>query len=130
MATSEFPKGYDVTSEENAPPATRKSQIIEEEDLDDIEEVDTFGGPGDAAMNLEDNPNSPLEVTPADELPKAADGSAGQDSKPSLAPPPDLDSSSVLPPRSSSLRRPESESAEQGEDIESNVHDTETASIK
>lgn len=82
---------------EEAAPTTRKSQIIEEEeDVEDIEEVDTFGGPADA-MNLQDSFSSPVDVTAADMKPDESD-------KPGLAPPPELDSSPGRPPRSSSLR--------------------------
>lgn len=77
----------------NAPrPSTRKSQIIEEEEDDEdieeeIEEVDEFDGP-------EEGPASPVS-----------------EQKPALEPAPDLESSPIRPPRSSSLRSPPPEAA-------------------
>ncbi|PYH82064.1 serine/threonine protein kinase [Aspergillus uvarum CBS 121591] len=83
-------------------PAARKSQIIEEEDLEeDIEEVDTFSG-------LEDDPGSPVDlVKPDDYLGlEHTDGSLSEPTrKPALAPAPDFDAS-PRPPRSSSLTTP------------------------
>jgi len=88
MAGTEFPGGAIVPESAAATRSTaRKSQIIEEEeDAEDeeIEEVDAFSGP-------EEEPSSPT-------VRKAADG------KPSLAPAPDIHSSPSRPPRSSSLR--------------------------
>lgn len=114
-----------------AAPATRKSQIIEEEeDMEDVEEVDAFGGPADAAINFQDSQSSPVEVMPADDLAKTPVGPSGQDSKAGLAPPADLDSSPSHPPRSSSLRA-RSEAAESAEgDRDKDDVDTQAASAK
>lgn len=85
-----------------ARPTARKSQIIEEEedmDDEDIEEVDAFTG-------TEDEPGSPVDVVSSDDNLKAvnATGSPGRNRKPALAPAPDLDTSPLRPPRSSSLK--------------------------
>ncbi|KAL4914034.1 hypothetical protein BDW62DRAFT_204974 [Aspergillus aurantiobrunneus] len=98
MTASEYPNG-DIRAEgalKAARPATRKSQIIEEEEdaEDEYEEVDTFTG-------TEEEPASPIGVVSsehpyADNLPER--------SQPVLEPAPDLDSSPLRPPRSSSLR--------------------------
>ncbi|KKK17943.1 hypothetical protein P175DRAFT_0494394 [Aspergillus ochraceoroseus IBT 24754] len=95
---SEFPNG-DISSLKANRPATRKSQIIEEEeDLegeDEYEEVDTFTG-------TEEEPTSPTSITKPEDL--ALDGSPGRNRKPILEAAPDLDSSPLRPPRSSSLK--------------------------
>jgi hypothetical protein len=95
-----------------ARPGTRKSQIIEEEeDMEDleeeeyIEEVDEFD-PADEVI-----PGSPDEIikpqTPITDTPEhAAETSSPSSRKPVLAPAPDLESSPLRPPRSSSLRAP------------------------
>ncbi|KAI9039091.1 non-specific serine/threonine protein kinase [Aspergillus affinis] len=86
-----------------ARPAARKSQIIEEEedleDDDDFEEVDAFTG-------TEDEPGSPIDVVSSDDNLKTVSltGSPGRNCKPALAPAPDLDTSPLRPPRSSSLK--------------------------
>ncbi|KAK1138894.1 hypothetical protein N8T08_001683 [Aspergillus melleus] len=86
-----------------ARPAARKSQIIEEEedmeDDDDFEEVDAFTG-------TEDEPGSPIDVVNSDDNLKTVSltGSPGRNCKPALAPAPDLDTSPLRPPRSSSLK--------------------------
>lgn len=107
MAGPEFPKSGTVDEEPvPEPPMTRKSQIIEEDMEEDIEEVDTFGGPGDHTV-LQDSQTSPVEIVkPADDamVVVPAGESSGQDYKPVLAPPPDLDSNPIRLPRSSSLR--------------------------
>ncbi|KAL4797338.1 hypothetical protein BDV19DRAFT_359413 [Aspergillus venezuelensis] len=77
-------------------PATRKSQIIEEEEdaEDEYEEVDHFTG-------TEEEPASPTGVVSSDH--PDPDSLSGR-SQPVLEPAPDLDSSPLRPPRSSSLR--------------------------
>lgn len=98
-------------------PATRKSQIIEEEEDDedmeeDIEEVDEFDGP-------EEEPGPALNSDidhPHGEPGKSADTTAKAESpvstrKLALDPAPELDSSPIRPPRSSSLRSPPPEAA-------------------
>ncbi|KAF4221176.1 hypothetical protein CNMCM5878_009973 [Aspergillus fumigatiaffinis] len=83
--------------------ATRKSQIIEEEEdmaEEDIEEVETFSGP-------DEDPGSPVDaiIRPEEESKPfdCSSDSAAECQKPSLAPAPDIDSSPLRPPRSSSL---------------------------
>ncbi|KAL2864591.1 non-specific serine/threonine protein kinase [Aspergillus lucknowensis] len=98
---TEFPQAdvrMDGPTLKAARPATRKSQIIEEEEgaEDEYEEVDTFTG-------TEEEPASPIGLASSD--PPDADLS-GRASKPVLEPAPDLDSSPIRPPRSSSLRAP------------------------
>ncbi|KAJ5818337.1 hypothetical protein N7474_003928 [Penicillium riverlandense] len=97
-----------------ARPGTRKSQIIEEEEdgedmeEEDIEEVDEFD-PADEVI-----PGSPAEIikpqTPIMDYPEhehaVETGSPSSTRKPALAPAPDLESSPLCPPRSSSLRAP------------------------
>lgn len=123
IAGPEFPKSEAMNEEADGtvpePPMTRKSQIIEEDmEEDAIEEVDTFGGPEEHA-NLQDSHTSPVEIVkPADDAILETGGeSSGPDNKPVLAPPPDLDSSPIRPPRSSSLRasRPEAEASDSAE---------------
>lgn len=128
MASSEFPKSGAVDEEPTTAPAPRKSQIIEEEEdiEEDIEEVDTFGGPADA-MNVLESQSSPVEIiTPAADTAKTPDESLGQD-KPGLAPPPDLDSSPTRPPRSSSLRASRSKTSESKNANKSNDPDNTSA---
>lgn len=107
IAGPEFPKSGPMDEEPVAePPMTRQSQIIEEDMEEDVEEVDTFGGPGDHAV-LQDSQLSPVEIVkPADDamVVVPAGESSEQDHKPVLAPPPDLDSSPIRLPHSSSLR--------------------------
>jgi hypothetical protein len=96
---SEFPNGdirVDGPSAKAVRPVARKSQIIEEEEdaEDEYEEVDTFTG-------TEEEPASPVGVN-GSELP-GMDDLRGR-SPPVLKPAPDLDSSPLRPPRSSSLR--------------------------
>ncbi|KAL4808544.1 hypothetical protein BDV18DRAFT_101401 [Aspergillus unguis] len=92
---SEYPNGVDPPALKAARPATRKSQIIEEEEdaEGEYEEVDAFTG-------TEDEPASPTGVISdhAD-----AENTPGH-KQPVLEPAPDLDSSPLRPPRSSSLR--------------------------
>ncbi|KAL4779099.1 hypothetical protein BJX76DRAFT_341790 [Aspergillus varians] len=99
MIASEYPNGnagIDGPSLKAARPATRKSQIIEEEEdaEDEYEEVDTFTG-------TEEEPASPIGVA-SSEYPSP--DNLPQRSPPILEPAPDLDSSPLRPPRSSSLR--------------------------
>ncbi|GIK06844.1 hypothetical protein Aspvir_002496 [Aspergillus viridinutans] len=84
--------------------ATRKSQIIEEEEdmpEEDIEEVETFDGP-------DEDPASPVDaiIRPEEESKPfdCSSDSAAEYQKPSLAPAPDIDTSPLRPPRSSSLK--------------------------
>jgi hypothetical protein len=86
----------DGSAHKAARPAARKSQIIEEEEdaEDEYEEVDTFTG-------TEEEPASPIGVINSD---LSGAGFSDQPSKPVLEPAPDLDSSPLRPPRSSSLR--------------------------
>ncbi|KAJ5084363.1 hypothetical protein NUU61_008942 [Penicillium alfredii] len=106
------PKGAGEAEPAAARPAARKSQIIEEEEdmeeieEEDIEEVDDFDG-------FEEDPGTPGDaVIPEDQLEDdVAKASAEQTDpassrKPALAPAPELESSPVRPPRSSSLRSP------------------------
>jgi hypothetical protein len=81
-------------------PAARKSQIIEEEEDDDgIEEVDEFddpvtpGTPGDMVI-------SDRDVTPKVSIELESPG------RTPFAPVPNLETSPLRPPRSSSLRSP------------------------
>ncbi|KAL3434754.1 kinase-like domain-containing protein [Aspergillus tetrazonus] len=97
--TSEYPNGdvrMDVPAIKAARPTTRKSQIIEEEEdpEDEYEEVDAFTG-------TEEEPASPTGVV-SSEL--SDPDHAHSRSQPVLEPAPDLDSSPLRPPRSSSLR--------------------------
>lgn len=105
-----------------ARPAARKSQIIEEEEDDDgfedeIEEVDEF-------EDIEEdhpNANQPDETIQESSLAenentkdttKAAEpASPSSTHQPALEPAPELESSPVRPPRSSSLRSPPPEAA-------------------
>jgi hypothetical protein len=97
--TSEYPNGdvrMDVPAIKAARPTTRKSQIIEEEEdpEDEYEEVDAFTG-------TEEEPASPIGVVSSELSDLDHARSRGQ---PVLEPAPDLDSSPLRPPRSSSLR--------------------------
>ncbi|OJJ47459.1 hypothetical protein ASPZODRAFT_130930 [Penicilliopsis zonata CBS 506.65] len=102
-------------------PMARKSQIIEEEDLEedeeDIEEVDNFSGAEDQMTHPDEHegrilgePFEPeLTITKVGSEETAPDqsvraGSPDTIHKPLLAPAPDLDSSPLRPPRSSSLQ--------------------------
>ncbi|KAL4900582.1 hypothetical protein BDW74DRAFT_94335 [Aspergillus multicolor] len=93
--TSEYPDGG-IPSLKAARPTTRKSQIIEEEEdaEDEYEEVDAFTG-------TEEEPASPTGAV-GSEL-SDLDNSLGRGQS-VLEPAPDLDSSPLRPPRSSSLR--------------------------
>lgn len=106
--------------------AARKSQIIEEEDdefmEEEIEEVDEFDGPEDTgepgtAVTTEDIQEHPAEdesgtvTTVAEADPEAeakaeAEAESSSVRKVALEPAPELSSSPVRPPRSSSLRDP------------------------
>ncbi|KAH8422906.1 non-specific serine/threonine protein kinase [Aspergillus melleus] len=103
IAAPEFPHDGIAVAAGAARPAARKSQIIEEEedmeDDDDFEEVDAFTG-------TEDEPGSPIDVVSSDDNLKTVSltGSPGRNCKPALAPAPDLDTSPLRPPRSSSLK--------------------------
>ncbi|KAH1589534.1 hypothetical protein KXX34_005523 [Aspergillus fumigatus] len=108
MAATEFPHDNAAMDSAHgaskARPATRKSQIIEEEENmaeEDIEEVDTFSGP-------DEDPGSPVDaIIKPEEKSKPFDcsnDSAAKCQKPSLAPAPDIDTSPLRPPRSSSLK--------------------------
>ncbi|KAL4975750.1 hypothetical protein BDW66DRAFT_64379 [Aspergillus desertorum] len=97
--TSEYPNGdirIDVPALEAARPTTRKSQIIEEEEdaEDEYEEVDAFTG-------TEEEPGSPTGGVSSELSGPDRTCNRGQ---PVLEPAPDLDSSPLRPPRSSSLR--------------------------
>ncbi|KAI9373303.1 serine/threonine protein kinase [Aspergillus egyptiacus] len=99
VASSEYPNGnirMDGASRKAARPATRKSQIIEEEEdaEDEYEEVDTFTG-------TEEEPASPVGV--ANPHHPDTDKARERNPKPTLEPAPDLDSSPLRSPRSSSL---------------------------
>ncbi|KAL4930623.1 non-specific serine/threonine protein kinase [Aspergillus undulatus] len=97
MTATEYPNGEAVGPPlKAARPATRKSQIIlEEEDAEDeYEEVDQFTG-------TEEEPASPVGVGSCEH--PDPDSLSGR-SQPVLEPAPDLDSSPLRPPRSSSLR--------------------------
>lgn len=95
-------------------PAARKSQIIEEEEddegsfEDEMEEVEEFDGPEvDLGTPVAEGDATPRESTA--DVPEA--GSPVSDRKPALEPAPELESSPVRPPRSSSLGSPPSEAA-------------------
>jgi hypothetical protein len=96
-----------------ARPGTRKSQIIEEEEdvedmEEDIEEVDEFDPADEVIPGSPDEiikPQTPIIDTPEHEH-ALETGSPSSTRKPVLAPSPDLDSSPLHPPRSSSLRAP------------------------
>lgn len=92
----EFPNDGDAAALKTTRPATRKSQIIEEEEdaEDEYEEVDTFTG-------TEEEPISPVGVG-SDPLDSE---NSPEPNQPVLEPAPDLDSSPPRPPRSSSLRK-------------------------
>ncbi|KAF9886217.1 hypothetical protein FE257_011940 [Aspergillus nanangensis] len=113
MASTEHPNGnigVGEATKTTARPAARKSQIIEEEEDmedEDIEEVDTF-------TVTEEDPGSPVDE---DQIATAITGdSPGRDRKPVLAPAPEIDSP-LRPPRSSSLKAPRPGSAnEPGQD--------------
>lgn len=99
MGASEYPNGEasaDGPSLKAARPATRKSQIIEEEEdaEDEYEEVDTFTG-------TEEEPASPIGMASSEH--QTSDNPPGRN-QPILEPAPELDSSPLRPPRSSSLR--------------------------
>ncbi|KAJ6135976.1 hypothetical protein N7512_001136 [Penicillium capsulatum] len=112
------PGGPEDSSANVTRPATRKSQIIEEEEDDedieeDIEEVDEFDGP-------DEEPGPALSSDteqPHDEPGKGADNNAPETDSPvstrklTLDPAPELDTSPIRPPRSSSLRSPPPEAA-------------------
>ncbi|KAL3472801.1 hypothetical protein BJX99DRAFT_210099 [Aspergillus californicus] len=108
---SECPNGntrVDGASTKAARATTRKSQIIEEEEdaEDEYEEVDTFTG-------TEEEPASPIGLMNPD-----MDNLPGRSAKPTLEPAPDLDSSPLRPPRSSSLRTvPQDSTAGAGETV-------------
>ncbi|GAB1202733.1 hypothetical protein APSETT445_001354 [Aspergillus pseudonomiae] len=102
MAAPEFPRsGAAIVETSNAArPVARKSQIIEEdiEEDEDIEEVDAFTG-------TEEEPGSPTEMKTDEHIGlEYASDLSGRSSKPVLAPAPDLDTSPLRPPRSSSLK--------------------------
>ncbi|KAF7597440.1 hypothetical protein BBP40_003687 [Aspergillus hancockii] len=107
MAAPEFPRSVAETSASAARPAARKSQIIEEDgEGEDIEDVDAFTG-------TEEEPGSPTELKADDHfgIENTGDLSGRSCSKPSLAPAPDFDTSPLRPPRSSSLKASQLESA-------------------
>ncbi|THC87855.1 hypothetical protein EYZ11_012699 [Aspergillus tanneri] len=113
ISAPEFPRNDIGTPEPvsgAARPATRKSQIIEEEeDLEgdeDIEEVDTFTG-------TEEEPGSPTDVVNSEDHMRAvsATDSPGLSHKPVLAPALDLDAGPMRPPRFSSLKASKLEAA-------------------
>ncbi|KAJ5083796.1 hypothetical protein N7456_013223 [Penicillium angulare] len=96
-------------------PVARKSQIIEEEEDDeDIEEVDEFddepGEPADAIHESHDPETEALEDS-SHQNQVTETGSPVSIRKPALEPAPELDSSPIRPPRSSSLRSPPPEAA-------------------
>ncbi|RLL94532.1 hypothetical protein CFD26_101321 [Aspergillus turcosus] len=110
MPAPEFPHDNATMDQAHGPSkaraATRKSQIIEEEEdmEEDIEEVETFDSP-------DEDPGSPVDAIIRQEESKPFECSTGspagsptQCQKPSLAPAPDIDTSPLRPPRSSSLK--------------------------
>ncbi|RHZ62655.1 non-specific serine/threonine protein kinase [Aspergillus thermomutatus] len=116
LPAPEFPHDNATTDQAHDPgkarAATRKSQIIEEEEdmaEEDIEEVETFDGP-------DEDPGSPVDaiIRPEEESKpfECFSGSPGQCQKPSLAPAPDIDSSPLRPPRSSSLKASRADTAD------------------
>jgi hypothetical protein len=120
-----FLKGVGV--QDTAKPATRKSQIIEEGDEieeEDIEEVDTFSNPDIADEKIEPF-IEPIEEKLHIETAFAEKAEASSSSKPVLQPAPDLPSPGVHPPRSSSLNTPDLQ--EVGEEEEENFRDDSTA---
>ncbi|KAJ5647594.1 hypothetical protein N7490_003966 [Penicillium lividum] len=111
MVHSPLPGQSEGSSESNVPvgrPAARKSQIIEEEDDEEIEEVDEFDGPeeetGEPADAFhEGNPETDT-IKDSTELVEET-GSPVSTRKLALEPAPELESP-TRPPRSSSLRSP------------------------
>lgn len=104
MVHSPLP-GQAPGDDENAPagrPTTRKSQIIEEEGVGDIEEeieeVEEFEEDIAAVRPETDKPEDDAAKGTAEA------GSPISNHKPALEPAPELESSPIHPPRSSSLR--------------------------
>jgi hypothetical protein len=121
-----FLKGVGV--QDTAKPATRKSQIIEEGDEieeEDIEEVDTFSNPDIADEKIEPF-IEPIEEKLHIETAFAEKAEASSSSKPVLQPAPDLPSPGVHPPRSSSLNTPDLQEVGE-EEKEENSRDDSTA---
>ncbi|KAJ5947039.1 hypothetical protein N7466_000054 [Penicillium verhagenii] len=95
-------------------PVARKSQIIEEEDDEEIEEVDDFDGPEEETgepthLIHEDDPDTDTIKDSTDQVEET--GSPVSIRKPALEPAPELESSPIMPERSSSLRSPPPEAA-------------------
>jgi hypothetical protein len=90
-----------------ARPAARKSQIIEEEEdmaEDDIEEVETFDSPDEDPGSPVDAIIRPEEESKPFESPTGSPAGSPTQFQKSLAPAPDIDTSPLRPPRSSSLK--------------------------
>lgn len=112
MVHSPLPDQSTGNSESSSPagrPAARKSQIIEEEedagDLEEeIEEVDEFDGPEEDSGMVHSESNQPEDDTVKDSAQVTETGSPVSSCKTVLEPAPDLESSPIRPPRSSSLR--------------------------
>ncbi|KAJ5760120.1 hypothetical protein N7520_007276 [Penicillium odoratum] len=111
MVHSPLPGQSEGSSELSVPvgrPAARKSQIIEEEDDEEIEEVDEFDGPeeetGEPADAVhEENPETDTIKVSTEQVEET--GSPVSTRKLALEPAPELESP-TRPPRSSSLRSP------------------------
>lgn len=107
-------------------PATRKSQIIEEEEgmveEEEIEEVDNFSGPEDVPVSPTEGSAKVLAEAFHCEAESKSNGGDGNESlrsvsptptrKPGLAPAPDLEASPLRSPRSSSLRAAQPEASD------------------
>ncbi|KAJ5948454.1 hypothetical protein N7454_001761 [Penicillium verhagenii] len=95
-------------------PVARKSQIIEEEDDEEIEEVDDFDGPEEETgepthLIHQDDPDTDTIKDSAEQVEET--GSPASIRKPALEPAPELEASPIIPQRSSSLRSPPPEAA-------------------
>lgn len=112
MVHSPLPGQSTGNGESSAPagrPAARKSQIIEEEedaeDLEEeIEEVDEFDGSEEDSGMVHSESNQPEDDTVKDSAEVTETGSPVSSCQPVLEPAPELESSPLRPPRSSSLR--------------------------
>lgn len=116
MVHSPLPGQAQGNGEPSAPtgrPAARRSQIIEEEEDveeigEEIEEVDEFEEDITAVHSEKEQPEDDAAKGTAQ---VTETGSAVTGGKPALEPAPELESSPILPPRSSSLRSPPPEAA-------------------